>query len=429
METEVQSQVNLNVTQTVNSHVLSRIANYLPRTISYCYASASKNASVARSFFSAGMTTTSYLVATKDGVLDFKTLPFQNKYRTEQVDLKAAKSHVISNFIFFYNEDDTTVHIYQLQPYNKTKITVAEKINSIYFHTADNDSLILIVVNGKNLYKIKDLAVIEDVPLVEGFYFYQIAYKNKLYSDFYGDVLVVQETTKAHDAYKSASLKFDTTGHFFTVGPNHVVMDFCGDLNDEEDKGDHLIKDIPQLKDKLREELANVLIKFDFVTEGIESKIKYEYVCCLPGRLEYPRVLSFSESRYMLENLEERVVSFWQKEVNIGNMQLHDEEIVNKIEVLEYPYVAAIYNKAIVVIDFTSCNIVGKFEPCVGIDKFDYLDTLTSFGNYYRCNYYLEPKEKKPDVCEQGEEKTVILSKRFAIIGEIEDKTAITAFE
>lgn len=425
IDMDVEEKV-FNITQNVDIHILAKIAAYLPRTLAYTYAYESRNKNIARNFFYSGLAQNTYLFQAKDS-LEIKTFPNGAFAGSHKKDFKNHKNAVINNHVIFWVEDETTLSIFQLQPYRFVEVEI-DKIGAIYFNLVDTNT-IYIVNSGKKLYKLKDLAIIEEVPLVEGFCFYSIVHKNRVFSDFYGDCLVVQDTVKTHDAYKSATFTFDSTGHYYTVGPNHMIMDFCGDLHDEEDTGEHLIKDVPQLKDKPREELVNCLFAFEVYTEGVENKIKVDFVSLLPPRLDYVRVLSFAETVYMIENLEERVVSFWKKNVNLGNMLLHDEEHVNKIEIVEYPFVVVLYNKCLIIIDFMSVNVVGKYDLGDDIPKFDYLDTLVIAGNYYRCTYFLEPKEKKEDVCEQGEEKTMILNRQFKKIADIDDKATITAYE
>lgn len=419
-------ELTFNITQNVDIHILAKVAAYLPRTLAYTYAYESRNKRVAKNFFTSGLAQNTYMFHAKDN-LEIKSFPYGTSITTHKKNFKNHKSAVINNYVFFYTEDEGTISIFQLQPYRYAEIEI-DKIGAIYFNLVDNN-IIYIINCGKTLYKVKDLTIIETVPLVEGFCFYQVLHKNRLYSDFYGDTLVVQDVEKTHDVYKSASVTFDSTGHYYTIGPNHMILDFCGDLHDEEDTGEHLIKNIPQLKDKPREELVNCLFGFEVYTEGIESKIKVEFISLLPPRLDNVRILSFGETLYMLENTEERVVSFWRKNKNLGNILLHDEDHVNKIEIIEYPFVVCIYNKCIILIDYINVTVLGKYDIGDGLPNIEYLDGIVASGNYYRCTYFLEPKEKKPDVCEQGEEKLVILNRQFEIVQELQDKTIITAYE
>jgi len=69
-------------------------------------------------------------------------------------------------------------------------LKVDETIEEAYFYRVHNTTF-YVLINMKAIYKFSNLKLTEKVPIAEGFFFEPVLVNNKLYSDHYGEHLIV----------------------------------------------------------------------------------------------------------------------------------------------------------------------------------------------------------------------------------------------
>ena len=390
----------------LNTSVISKIAAYLSDPKVYEFATKAANKTVSRHLYSICLRKSTYIFYMKD-TPEIVTLPSKKLVQSSKIPKKNFESFnnkALPNYAFFYNNNEKEVHTFQFNPFDYVLIKIDEAIDEIYLYKV-NSLLFYMIVNQVCLYKVQNLKIIEKVPLTEGFFFEQVLIDDYLYSDFFGDQLIVNHLTKnSSNDYESYKLKFKLESHYDIIGKDMVVIDFSGE---------DVVDDVLPKSDKKREDLKNCLFRFSLV-KGTPNKISLEFIDYLPSELKIER---FDDEQYlfMSRHLEEKYMTFWHKSKCLGrySMEHPDGEKVVNISNLADNRIMVEYITSLVVIDFLKCCVINKVDLKSREPKLKFNCSIDCYGDYYHQTLLVEQEEL-------GAWRNYILDQNFEKVVDIE---------
>lgn len=399
-ESNIQHQSSVHLDPTV----ISKISSYLPDSKVYNFAVKSKNKTVSRLLFTQSLKRSSYLFYMEDKPR-ILSLPSRKEIQNDKIpkiNFENFNSKELKNYGFFYNNNEKEIHAFQFNPFIYQTIKVDESIEELYFYSI-TPNYFFVNVNNASVYKIVSLNIKEKVPLVEGFFFEPLLMNNFLYTDFFGDKLVVQSLDNVKDKYESYSLKFTSQTHYDFIGKDMIIIDFSGE---------EVLAGVLPKSDKPKEELRNVLFKMNLVKGSTENTITLEFIDYLPEELKAER---FDEVQYhyFSRNMEEKNISLWQNNKNLGKICLdHGDKVVN-IAKIDDNRLMVEYTTVIIVIDFIKCRIINIIDMKKRIPEIRFHCNLEQKGDYFHETLLIEQEEL-------GAWRNFILDQNFEKVLEIE---------
>jgi len=247
--------------------------------------------------------------------------------------------------------------------------------------------------------------------LAEGFFFEQVLTNDHLHSDFFGEHLIVQSIKKEGEKYEEYKLKFANNTHYDIIGKDMVVIDFSGET---------VVEDVLPKSDKKKEDLRNCLCKFNLV-KGSPNKITLEFIDYLPPELKIER---FDEENYLFfsRHLEEKYLTFWEKNKCLGKFELtHDEKVVG-ITKLDDCRMLVEYTRYVLVVDFLKCQVINKIDMKSRIPNIRFNCSIEQAGDYYHETLLIEQEEL-------GAWRNYILDQNFDKVLEIEGDDYLVFYE
>lgn len=369
----------------LNTSVISKIAGYLSDPKVYEFATKAANKTISRHLYSICLKKSTYLFFMKD-TPEIVTLPSKKKIEHVKIPKKNFESFnnkALANYAFFYNNNEKEIHVFQFNPFNYELIKIEEAIDEVYLYKV-NSLQFYMIINQVCLYKVYNLKIIEKVALTEGFFFEQVLIDDHLYSDFFGDQLIVQNLKKNNTEYESYKLKFKIQSHYDIIGKDMVVIDFSGE---------DVVDDVLPKSDKKREELKNCLFRFNLV-KGTPNKISLEFIDYLPTELKIERFYD-EDYLFMSRHLEEKYMTFWHKSKCLGRFTLdyaEGDKVVN-ISVLDDNRLMVEFTTSLIIIDFLRCVVINKVDLKKREPKLKFNCSIDSFGDYYHQTLLLDQEE------------------------------------
>ena len=380
----------------VDPYCIAKITSFIPDSKTYSYALNAKNKHISKLLFTNALKKSTYLFYTKD-TPEIYSLPSKKQVTNERIpkiNFENFNMKRLENYAFFYNNNEKEIHSFQFNPFNYALLKVDESIEETGFYLTGLNSF-FVIVNHKSLYKFSNLSLVNIIPLVDGFFFEEVFIGDYLYSDFYGDELIMQNISEKN----SYRLKFANPTHYDIIGRDMIVIDFSGEK----------VLDVLPPSDKKKEDLKNILFRFNKIEDG---KISLEFIDYLPAEVKVER---FDENNdlFFSRHLEEKYLTFWNKNKLLGKLDLtHDEKIVN-ISKLDDNRMLVEYTRYIVVIDFLKCAVLNIIDMKQRIPEIRYNCVLEQFGDYYHQTLLVDQEEL-------GAWRNYILDQNFEKVLEIE---------
>lgn len=400
----------------INPEIIVTICSYFPDSKNYLIAKEIKNKYVSTALFDFSYRQNAYLFLLKEN-LRIQKLPSGKVIdkRLPVINFEKFTNESLKNYLFFYNPNDKDFHAFKLNPFEYRLLKVNETIEEIIFYYI-SDEVFLALVNHKTVYKFKNLKLIENIPLTDGFFFEEVYIDEMIYSDFFGDFFVVQSlkmemNDQNKPTYPFYKLKFEQSTHYTVIGKDMVVIDFAVEKT---------LKNVLPPNNKQKDDLKNILCKFNLVPV---DRISLEFVDFLPYEL---KIESFDIERYLYYSmhLEEKFITLWQKNKQLGRVDLTHEDKVVEIKKLNKNNLVIGYSACILaIVDFMTCNVKNIIDLKLNLQDIKYHCCLQPIGNYFVADAIGESED------EVGSWKNYILDTNFEQVYELDDDDFILVSE
>lgn len=220
---------------------------------------------------------------------------------------------VITNFIFFYKENENHLNVIILNPYVKSIITFEEPIKEIHFYSVEFNKFYAIL-NNKFLYVVDKLQIVEKASLNKEFFYRPVLINDVLYSDVSGKNLVVQKLSNANNfqTSKEITFEFDSKLRYIILGANLILVDLSTSPNYKEYLKDY---DVISNKIKYKKDCKNCL--FSLTEDDTETGLNLKLIRIITED-EIVYRFDLDTSSFYSKPIKGNYLTCWVKGVNIG---------------------------------------------------------------------------------------------------------------
>lgn len=383
----------------MDTFIISKISDYLSASKNFELAKEIKNKTISKVLLEKCYKNSSYVVYINENKIHTISLPVKReKTDYPELNYKEMTNKGIKNFMFFYQLKSKKIHAFQHLPSKYQEITVDEDIEETNFYEIDEYSFLL-NVNHTSLYKFERFKRTKKTPLAQGFFFEETIYDNKIYSQFFGEELIVQDL-ETLDEYR---LKLKSNTYYDFVAKDLLLLDFAF--------SEEVLDNALPSNNLSKEDKKNCLFKFHLV-KGSPNQITLEFVAFLPRVLRIQR-FDFRNGYYWARVREEKYVSLWRRDKELHKIYIDDMDKCIDVDKIDNERFLIEYHQEVALLDYATGKITPKIDMTKKIEKLKSLGTLKKVGDYYTLILLVEVEAL-------GGWRQYVLDMNFNILYEIE---------
>lgn len=352
----------------MDTFIISKIGDYYSATKNFELARQIKNKTISKVLLQKCYRNSTYIVYVIENSLKTISLPIKReKTDYPELNYKDMINKAIKNLLFFYQMKTQKIHVFQHLPYKHLQISVDENIEEANFCEIDEYTFIL-NVNHTHLYTFEKFKLVKKIPLAQGFFFEETIFENIMYSQFFGNELIVQDL----DTLDEFRLKFKGDTYYDFISKDLVIIDFAF--------VDDLLPNALPNNNLEKEAKKNCLFKFHLI-KGSPNSIGLEFVAFLPKELKIHRI-DFKNGLYWSKIRDEKIVTIWKKDNEVHQVYLEEYEKATEFEKIDSDNILVKYNQQIDLIDVESGKIL-KFDITQKIENVKAIGTVKKVGDYF----------------------------------------------
>lgn len=382
----------------MDNFLISQIIQYLPDSKSFEYAHSMKNRAISKILLRKCLLNPTYVVYINREKLRTIHIPTQ-KENTNYPKLKYSEmnSSSLSNLAFFYAQETNIIHTFQFWPAEYKILKFKEKIEIALFYDVGDQNL-MININHTHIYVFRKLVLVKIIPLASGFIFEETLLDNIIYSEFFGNEIVVQQL----DNNEEFNLKLKSNTYYDFISKDLILIDFSF--------AEEPLDNILPSNNLANEAKKNCLFKYHLL-KGRPNKISLEFVAFLPFEYKFKK-FCFKKGLYWARHDEQCYLTLWQSRKEIAKIEIADLDKVICIEQIDEMRLIVEYEKDIAIIDFELGTISPKIDMTKRIKDLRSLGSIKKVGDHFTLVCLLQS--------EDAGWREYVLDQNFCIIYEME---------